>query len=222
MTSFIQPLDVGIIRCFKAHYCCAFCECAIDLDKVGEDDIYKINLLKVMMMAKDAWDAISAEMICNCWNHTGIQQCMCHVYPSIPCSHHNFCSQNKPANLTPTPPTTPCNNAGAWDILKTYAMDESSLPEVEEKLQNHLGNHYSFADWKPVFDGIFNAEKDTEAALGVIDKLCNAGATSPLSSTSASAPTLNPNPIDSHPNLPQLTTLEIGLMKSVADLQTCK
>jgi len=82
MTSFVQPLDAGIIRCFKAHYRRAFCERAIDLDEAGEDDIYKINLLEVMMMANDAWDAISAETIRNCWNHTGIQQFVCHVYAS--------------------------------------------------------------------------------------------------------------------------------------------
>lgn len=73
MTSFVQPLDAGIIRCFKAHYRRAFCRRAIELDDMGEDDIYKINLLEVMLMAKDAWDAISAKTIENCWNHTKIQ-----------------------------------------------------------------------------------------------------------------------------------------------------
>ncbi|KIK78384.1 hypothetical protein PAXRUDRAFT_42573, partial [Paxillus rubicundulus Ve08.2h10] len=69
MTSFIQPLDTGIICCFKAHYHHAFCLCAIELDKTGDDDIYKINLLEVMLMVKEAWASISAEMIRNCWKH---------------------------------------------------------------------------------------------------------------------------------------------------------
>lgn len=73
MTSFVQPLDAGIIRCFKAHYRRAFCERAIELDEAGEEDIYKINLLEAMLMSKAAWNAISQETIENCWKHTGIQ-----------------------------------------------------------------------------------------------------------------------------------------------------
>ncbi|KAF9225655.1 hypothetical protein BS17DRAFT_794588 [Gyrodon lividus] len=55
MTSFIQPLDASIIWCFKAHYRHAFCMHAIKLDETGDDDIYKINLLEVMQMVKEAW-----------------------------------------------------------------------------------------------------------------------------------------------------------------------
>jgi hypothetical protein len=73
MTSFVQPLDSGIIQCFKAHYQQAFYYHAIELDEAGEDDIYKINLLKVMLMANAAWDTVSTEMIHNCWNHAKIQ-----------------------------------------------------------------------------------------------------------------------------------------------------
>ncbi|KIK82767.1 hypothetical protein PAXRUDRAFT_77147, partial [Paxillus rubicundulus Ve08.2h10] len=73
MTSFIQPCDVGIIRCFKAQYCCSFCARALDLDEAGEQEIYKINLLDGMTMVKKAWDKVTTEMIQHCWNHTGIQ-----------------------------------------------------------------------------------------------------------------------------------------------------
>lgn len=73
MTSFVQPLDAGIIRCFKAYYRRAFCMRAIEQDEAGVDDIYKINLLEVMLMAKEAWASISAQTIENCWNHTQIQ-----------------------------------------------------------------------------------------------------------------------------------------------------
>ena len=73
MTSYVQPLDARIIRCVKAHYRPAFCLCAIELDDAGEDNIYKINLLKVMLMVKEAWKAMMLETITNCWNHTKIQ-----------------------------------------------------------------------------------------------------------------------------------------------------
>lgn len=72
MTSFVQPLDAGIIRTFKAHYRRKFCLRAIELDEAGEDDIYKINLREVMLLAKDAWAAVKPETISNCWRHMKI------------------------------------------------------------------------------------------------------------------------------------------------------
>ena len=74
MTSFVQPLDQGIIQCFKAHYCKAFCLWAIELNDAGANDIYKINLLEAILIAKEAWDAVSPETIKNCWKHADIQQ----------------------------------------------------------------------------------------------------------------------------------------------------
>ncbi|KAH7925285.1 DDE-domain-containing protein [Leucogyrophana mollusca] len=73
LTSFVQPLDAGIIRCVKAHYRRSFCRRAIDLDEAGERDIYKINLLEAMLMAKDAWDSVEPSTIKHCWDHAGIQ-----------------------------------------------------------------------------------------------------------------------------------------------------
>jgi len=73
MTSFIQPYDAGIIRCFKALYRRNFCARTVDLDAAGERNIYKLTLLEGMTMAKAAWEAVSAEMIQHCWDHTKIQ-----------------------------------------------------------------------------------------------------------------------------------------------------
>jgi DDE superfamily endonuclease len=73
MTSFVQPLDAGIIRCFKAHYRRQFCLCAIEKDELGERDIYKINLLEGMLMAREAWKRVDDATIRHCWNHTKIQ-----------------------------------------------------------------------------------------------------------------------------------------------------
>lgn len=73
LTSFVQPLDAGIIRCFKAHYKTSLCKRAIDLDEAGQREIYKINVLEGMLLAEDAWKAVSAETIKHCWDHTKIQ-----------------------------------------------------------------------------------------------------------------------------------------------------
>jgi hypothetical protein len=34
MTPFVQPLDAGIIRCFKAYYRTLFCQWALELDTI--------------------------------------------------------------------------------------------------------------------------------------------------------------------------------------------
>ncbi|KIJ49861.1 hypothetical protein M422DRAFT_135371, partial [Sphaerobolus stellatus SS14] len=73
LTSFVQPCDAGIIRYFKAHYHKAFCLMALEKEEAGERDIYKINQLEGMLMARAAWDAVSQQTITNCWNHTKIQ-----------------------------------------------------------------------------------------------------------------------------------------------------
>lgn len=74
LTPYVQPLNAGIIQCFKAHYCRAFCSHAIDMDDAGEKDIYKVNLLEIMMMVRQVWDVVTPQTIKNCWWHTGITQ----------------------------------------------------------------------------------------------------------------------------------------------------
>ena len=68
-------ITAGIIpgRCFKAHYKTSLCKHAIDLDEAGQREIYKINVLEGMLLAEDAWKAVSAETIKHCWDHTKIQ-----------------------------------------------------------------------------------------------------------------------------------------------------
>jgi hypothetical protein len=73
MTPFVQPCDAGIIQCFKAIYRRNFCSRALDLDDAGEREIYKIDLLEAMTMAKKAWNTVTPETIEHCWNHSQIQ-----------------------------------------------------------------------------------------------------------------------------------------------------
>ena len=69
LTSFIQLLNAGIIRCFKAHYHHEFCLHTIERDDAGEHNIYKINLMEGMLMAHTAWGQVKALTIKNCWDH---------------------------------------------------------------------------------------------------------------------------------------------------------
>ena len=74
LTPYVQPLNAGIIWSVKAHYYKAFCLCTVDLDEAGESDIYKINLLEVMLMVRQAWDVVTPETIANCWRHASITE----------------------------------------------------------------------------------------------------------------------------------------------------
>ncbi|KIK78992.1 hypothetical protein PAXRUDRAFT_162532, partial [Paxillus rubicundulus Ve08.2h10] len=94
LTLFVQPCDVGIICCLKAIYCWKFSICTIDLNKVGKQEIYKINLLEAMLMVKSTWDAVSPETIKHCgpdlthfWDHTQIQLDSTNL-PTSPSSSH--------------------------------------------------------------------------------------------------------------------------------------
>ena len=73
MTAFVQPCDAGIIKCFKALYRRSHCSRAIDLDNAGEREIYKINLLESMTIAKKAWGQVTSETIAHCWRHSQIE-----------------------------------------------------------------------------------------------------------------------------------------------------
>ena len=68
LTSHIQPLDAGIICCFKVHYWHQFCVRAIQQDDAEENNIYKINLLDAMTMANEHGRSGSALM----WSMVGI------------------------------------------------------------------------------------------------------------------------------------------------------
>ena len=123
LTSHIQPLDAGIIRCFKAHYRHEFCLCAIQQDDAEEQDIYKINLLEAMVMAEQAWKWVSPTTLKNCWDHTGIQR---PPLPKIMLRHPR--------------PLMPANLAAGWDIVVQFARESWSLPEVHTRLQERLGD----------------------------------------------------------------------------------
>ncbi|KIN96756.1 hypothetical protein M404DRAFT_38089, partial [Pisolithus tinctorius Marx 270] len=73
ITSFVQPCDAGIICCFKAIYHHNFCAHTVELDEAGTQEIFKIDLLEAMLMAKSAWNAISQDTIKHCWDHREIQ-----------------------------------------------------------------------------------------------------------------------------------------------------
>ena len=126
LTSWVQPLDAGIIRCFKAHYRQCFCKNALERDELDEADIYNINLLQVLQMATLAWDDVTPETIKNCWKHIGIQRDLITICLSAP----TLVQQ------------------GWTIILKFASQSDMSLPQAEAELQALFKDQYNDGDWR--------------------------------------------------------------------------
>ena len=74
LTAHIQPMDQGIIRCFKAHYRARYIQRAInryDAD-VTPSEIYDINQLQAMRLADVAWQEVDVTTIRHCWRKASI------------------------------------------------------------------------------------------------------------------------------------------------------
>lgn len=79
-TSYLQPLDGGIIRAFKAHFKRRQMDRAYRYigmtfighqDKVGAvKDIFDVDQLQAMKWTKNAWKSVSQETIQHCWEAT--------------------------------------------------------------------------------------------------------------------------------------------------------
>ena len=154
LTSHVQPLDAGIIRCFKAHYRRLFCLRAIDQDDAEQQEIYKISLLDAMVMAEEAWECVSPTTIKNCWGHTEIQR------PRLPT-----------ITLRPPRPPMPANLVEGWDIAVQYASEPWSLLDAHSFLQERLGDRYVASEWNEPLDTVLSAEDDVDAALAALSAL---------------------------------------------------
>ena len=74
LTPHVQPMDAGIIRCFKAHYGARYVQRAIDWYDRGitPSEIYDINQLEGMRLAQIAWNEVDTSTIQHCWRKAGI------------------------------------------------------------------------------------------------------------------------------------------------------
>ena len=157
LTAWVQPLDAGIIRCFKAHYRQRFCGNALERDELGEAEIYKIDLLQVLQMATAAWEDVTPRTIRNCWKHAGIR--------------HNPITIRLPA---------PTLAQQGWSIILKFASSSDvSLPQAEAELQTLLKNQYDDRDWRPALKLVTECEPDDDV-IGVISKLRESTSAAPL------------------------------------------
>lgn len=70
-TSFLQPLDAGIIRSFKCKYKSLFVRWVID-QLEADGAVGSMDVLTAIKFTVDAWGAVAENTIRNCWCHTGI------------------------------------------------------------------------------------------------------------------------------------------------------
>ena len=138
LTSWVQPLDAGIIRCFKAHYRRRFCQEALKRDSSGQADIYSFNLLETLHMACDAWDDVTAETIKNCWKHAGIQR-----DPII---------LRIPLTLIQR----------GWNVIYMFADSGMTLPQAEDSLKKIFGDQYNDDYWRPALKVVTETEPDED------------------------------------------------------------
>jgi len=216
MTSYVQPCDAGIIRTTKALYRKEFCLRAIEEDEAGKRDIYKIDLLEAMLMAKRAWAQVNASTIEHCWDHTKIQ----------PDDSARPANPDPKSNATPaTSNTSPTKDLKAWEVVREFAMsDDMRLPQAEQHLYALLGDRYVEADWQPALKVVMDAENDVEKALKGLDRLTESifGMKTSHLSTSNAEPTQQSCSIPTLPTIPQLTEAENGLKEAVDDLKQRK
>jgi hypothetical protein len=86
LTAHVQPMDAGVIRCFKAHYRRYCMQRALDRydEGITPSDIYDIDQLQAMRLADLAWKQVTPKTIANCWRKSGILPDRSHPSESAP------------------------------------------------------------------------------------------------------------------------------------------
>ena len=117
LTAHVQPMDQGIIWCFKAHYCLEYVECAISRYNIDitPSKIYDIDQLQAMCLANIVWHEVDTTTIRNCWHKAGI-------LPNI----------DSPDSV-PAPPTIPI-----LSLLHTPSPDQDPIAKAEDRLRRAL------------------------------------------------------------------------------------
>ena len=156
LTAHVQPLDQGIIRCFKAHYHARFIQQAVDRydEGITPAEIYNINQLQAMWITDLAWRSVDAATIRNCWRKAGI-------LPDIDCpfpSHENRPSITISSLLRDSPVSsdlfletdpvacaTDQVEAALDDLVATGALQKTNRMDIESLLNPAGESHDQLA-----------------------------------------------------------------------------
>ncbi|CUS07543.1 unnamed protein product [Tuber aestivum] len=73
-TSFLQPLDAGIIASFKAAYRRRYAQFMVEhFNSYGKAPL-KIDILQAIYLIADSWDAVTEDTIVHCWKKAAITE----------------------------------------------------------------------------------------------------------------------------------------------------
>jgi len=152
LTAHVQPLDAGIIQCFKACYRHLFCMHALAADEAREANIWKINIKDCLEMATEAWNEVSAATIANCWSHAGI----------LPTKHG--VAEPEGEGKTENDLRTPEGPAEkAWAAIFNFLGNNESLLQAEAHLASILGTEFTDnAVWPKVLALANDVEDDDD------------------------------------------------------------
>jgi hypothetical protein len=147
LTAHVQPMDQGIIRCFKAHYRAKFIQRAIDryIANVTPSEIYDINQLQAMRLADLAWHEVDTTTIRHCWQKAGIlppidssvlAQAAAATQPAIPISSllHIPSSSRIARDQDPIVATESELRCALDDLEKTGVLQSKNRMDIEALL----------------------------------------------------------------------------------------
>ncbi|KAF5343497.1 hypothetical protein D9758_015652 [Tetrapyrgos nigripes] len=192
LTLFIQPLDQGIIRAFKAYFRKLFCLRAVECDEAGERDVYAIDMLEALRMATKAWSMITEKTIVNCWRKAGIIATR---------TEQDMCQRDEELELR------------AWRILRDFARKKAE-GWLQELYEGDFRVEYDVSKWEVMINRITELEPDDEVSEQHILEIINTHLV-PIPTSSNS----QPNPPSHNTDLDEV---EADLLKIVEDLKTQK
>lgn len=143
LTAGIQPMDAGIISCFKSKYRAKHWKNAIyHIDNDLPGDAYKVDLLQAMNWVTDSWNAVRVDTIKNCYAHTGIVATgSSRLFPNL----QNEIDDNVLSNLTKKLSLPPIDVAMQLEDEKNDIYDnEMELhepPPKKQKIQRHITDY---------------------------------------------------------------------------------
>ena len=175
LTAHIQPMDQGIIRCFKAHYRARYIQRAIDhYDRgVTPSMIYDIDQLEAMRLAEAAWEEVDSTTIQHCWRKANILPDVDSTFtnPTIPVSSLLEADSASPARHQEDHPFNPVANAeneveNALDeLVSTGALHKANRMGIEQLLNPVDEAHAIEATDEEICKAVLDAQKAREDAV---------------------------------------------------------
>lgn len=131
-TSILQPLDMGIIRCFKAYYRRRLVEKVLFNIEYGASCVGKVDVKDACDEISNSWNEVTAKTISNCWRKAGFNSTV-----EVDDIDESVAMENLQKSLQNLPGSAPAEEyVSVDDELHVFAefTDEEIVQEVKEDL----------------------------------------------------------------------------------------